>query len=64
MCLPRVLQSLGMLGGLSGGEASQLMKKKLRNIEKREAAAVKRMQRPQVTEDSSTVMLRMLCPYW
>lgn len=33
------------------------MKKKLRNIEKREAAAVKRMQRPQVTEDSLTVIL-------
>lgn len=32
------------------------MKKKLRNIEKRDAAAVKRMQRPQVTEDSSTVI--------
>lgn len=33
------------------------MKKKLRNIEKSDAAAVKRMQRPQVTEDSSTVIL-------
>lgn len=32
------------------------MKKKLRNMETREAAAVKRMQRPQVMEDSLTVI--------
>lgn len=38
-------------------ELPQRMKKKLKNIETRDAAAVKRIQRPQVTEDSLTVIL-------